>query len=56
MIVYNKINKENKVFNSDYNKISIITKNQIKDLKKMTKVNCAKEILKHIYTSISSNE
>ena len=49
MIVYNKINNKNKVFDSNYNQISIITKNQIKEFKKMTKVNCAKEIIKHIY-------
>ena len=48
MIVYNKITKKNKIFESDYNKISIITKNQIKNLKKMTKVNCAIEIINHI--------
>ena len=48
MIVYNKINNKNKVFDSNYNQISIITKNQIKEFKKMTKVNCAKEIIKHI--------
>ncbi len=52
MIVYNKIDTKNKVFNSDYNQISIITKNQIKKYKKMTKVNCAKEILKNIYHTI----
>ena len=48
MIVYNKIDNKNKVFDSNYNQISIITKNQIKEFKKMTKVNCAKEIIKHI--------
>ena len=53
MIIYNKIDKLNQVFGSDYNKISIITKNKIKNLKKMTKVNCAKEILNNVYTSIS---
>ena len=51
MIVYNKINDKNRVFGSDYNKISIITKDQIKNFKKMTKVNCAKEIIKYIYNS-----
>ena len=49
MIVYNKITNENKVFDSNYNKISIITKNQVKSFKKMTKVNCAKAIIKQIY-------
>ncbi len=49
MIVYNKVNNKNTVFDSDYNKISIITKDKIKNFKKMTKVNCAKEIINHIY-------
>ena len=56
MIVYNKINNKNKVFDSDYNKISIITKNQIKNYKKMTKVNCANEIIKNINFYLSNNE
>ena len=56
MIVYNKINNKNKVFESDYNKISIITKNQIKNYKKMTKVNCAIEIIKKVHFHISNNE
>ncbi|MDC2979332.1 bifunctional phosphopantothenoylcysteine decarboxylase/phosphopantothenate--cysteine ligase CoaBC [Pelagibacteraceae bacterium] len=49
MIIYNKISNKNKVFDTDYNQISIITKNQIKKFKKMTKVNCAKEIIKYIH-------
>tara|TARA_B100001287_G_scaffold262891_1_gene253263 strand:- start:129 stop:1310 length:1182 start_codon:yes stop_codon:yes gene_type:complete len=49
VIVYNRINKENQVFGSDYNKISIITKNKIKSFRKMTKTNCAKEIIKFVY-------
>ena len=56
MIIYNKIDRKNRVFNSDYNKISIITKNQIKNFKRMTKVNCAKEIVTQIYNNISSDE
>ena len=52
MIVYNKIDNKNKVFDSDYNQISIITKNKIKKFKKMTKVNCAKQIIKHIYNNL----
>ena len=52
MMVYNKIDSKNKVFGSDYNRISIITKNQIKKFKKMTKVNCAKQIIKQIYNTI----
>ena len=49
MIIYNKVSRNNKVFGSDYNKISIITNNKIKNFKKMTKVNCAKEIIKYVY-------
>ena len=49
MIIYNKVSKNNKVLGSDYNKISIITNNEIKNFKKMTKVNCAKEIIKYVY-------
>ncbi len=56
MIIYNKINNQNTVFDSDYNKISIITKNEIKNLKRMTKVNCAKEIIKNIYIAETNNE
>ena len=49
LIIYNKVNKKNNVFGSDSNKISIITKNKSKKFKKMSKVNCAKEIIKCIY-------
>ena len=56
MIVYNKIDNKNKVFDSNYNQISIITKNQIKKFKKMTKVNCAKKIIKHIYNNLQNYE
>tara|TARA_B100002051_G_scaffold260597_1_gene281246 strand:- start:1604 stop:2785 length:1182 start_codon:yes stop_codon:yes gene_type:complete len=49
MIIFNKISDKNKVFNSDYNQISIITKNKIKNFKKMTKINCAKKIIEYIY-------
>ena len=52
MMVYNKIDSKNKVFGSDYNQISIITKKQIRKFKKMTKVNCAKQIIKQIYNTI----
>ena len=52
MIVYNKIDSKNKVFGSDYNQISIITKNHIKKFNKMTKVNCAKQIIKQIYNTL----
>tara|TARA_Y100001970_G_C14210129_1_gene846391 strand:+ start:923 stop:2104 length:1182 start_codon:yes stop_codon:yes gene_type:complete len=56
MIVYNSITNKNKVFESDHNKISIVTKNKIFHLKKMTKINCAKEIIRHIYNNTLSNE
>ncbi len=56
IIVYNKINKNNQVFGSDFNKISIITKNKIVNFKKMTKTNCAKEIIKYVYNYKLINE
>ena len=56
MIIYNKIDKNNKVFGEDWNKISIITKKEIKNYKKMTKVNCAKQIIKSIHNSFNKNE
>ena len=46
------LDNKNKVFGSDYNRISIITKNKIKKFKKMTKINCAKQIIKQIYNTI----
>ena len=56
MIIYNKIDKTNKVFNEDWNKISIITKKEIKNYKKMTKINCAKQIIESIHNSLNKNE
>ena len=56
MLIYNKITKKNVIFDSEYNKISIITKNKIKNFKKMTKVNCAKKIIDHIYNYELNNE
>ena len=56
MIVYNKVTNKNKIFGSDYNKISIVTNDQIKNFKKMTKVNCAKEIIKYIHNYKITNE
>ena len=43
-IVVNKIDKRNKVFGSDMNKISIITKDKILNFKKTSKTNVAKNI------------
>ena len=54
MIIYNKISSKNIVFNSDYNKISVITKNEIINFKKMTKINCAKEIINQIYLKLNN--
>ncbi len=54
MIIYNKISSKNIVFNSDYNKISVITKNKIINFKKMTKINCAKEIINQIYLKLNN--
>jgi len=48
IIVVNKIDKKNQVFGSDFNKVSFIKKNYIKDYKKMTKINVAKKLLKFI--------
>ena len=48
LIIYNQINNKNKIFDSDYNKISIISKNKIISYRKMSKVNCAKKIINSI--------
>jgi len=49
LIIYNQINNNNKIFESDYNKISIVSKNQIISYPKMSKVNCAKKIINSIH-------
>jgi len=49
LIVYNQINNNNKVFNSDYNKISIIAHNKIVSFPKMSKIKCAKKIINMIH-------
>ena len=56
IIIYNKIDKENQVFGSEYNKISIITENKVTNFKRMTKINCAKEIINFIYKYQLINE
>ena len=56
IIVYNRIDEYNKVFGSDFNKITLVTKTNTKDLKKMTKVNCAKKIIEYIYNYQLINE
>ena len=48
-IVVNKIDKKNKVFGLDMNKISIVTKNKTVNFKKTSKTNVAKKIVNLIY-------
>ena len=48
-IVVNKIDAKNKVFGSDMNKISIVTKEKVLNFNKTTKTNVAKKITKFIY-------
>ena len=52
MIIYNKISNNNKVFGLDENKISIITKNKIKNYPKCSKFKCANLIINSIYNEI----
>ena len=52
MIIYNQISSNNKVFGSEKNKISIITKNKVKNYPKTSKVKCAKYILDCIHSQI----
>ena len=47
-IIVNKINKYNDVFNSDFNKVTFITKRKKIDLKKMSKIKIAKHIVELI--------
>ena len=44
-IIVNKIDKNNDVFGSDMNKISIVTKNKIIHYKKTSKINVAIKII-----------
>ena len=48
LIVVNKISKKNNIFGSDYNQVSIISKNEINVLKKMTKIDVAKILVNKI--------
>ena len=52
MIIYNKISNDNKVFGLNENKISVITKDKVKNFPKTSKVNCAKHIIDSIYNQI----
>ena len=54
MIIYNKINKNNKVFGLNENKISILTKNKNMDYAKTSKINCANHIIDSIYKEIEN--
>ena len=47
-IIVNKINKYNDVFNSDFNKVTFITKKKKVDFKKMSKIKVAKHIVELI--------
>ena len=47
-IIVNKINKYNDVFNSDFNKVTFITKKKKIDFKKMLKIKVAKHIVELI--------
>ena len=47
-IIVNKIDNNNKVFGSDHNKVSFVKNNYVKNLKKMSKVNVAKELIQFI--------
>ena len=48
-IVVNKIDENNQVFGSDYNKVSFITKKTTLNLKKSSKINIAKKMIQLIY-------
>ena len=48
LIVVNKIDKKNKVFGLDYNQVTLVSHNEIKKLKKMTKINIAKILVNKI--------
>jgi len=54
MVIYNKISKKNKVFGLDENKISILTKNKIKNYAKSSKLKCANLIIDSIYNEIKN--
>ena len=54
MIIYNKVSKDNKIFGLNHNKISILTKNKVKNFGKTSKVNCAKYIINSIYNEIKN--
>ena len=55
LIVVNKINKKNNVFNSEFNKVSIINKSMVKNYNKMTKKNVAKVLINTIINDFVNN-
>ena len=54
MMIYNKINNNNKVFGLNENKISILTKIKTRNYAKTSKINCAKYIIDSIYKEINN--
>ncbi len=54
-IVGNKIDKNNRVFGSDFNKIILISNNKILKFKKMTKINIAKLLVNKIIDNFKNN-
>ena len=44
----NKISKKNNVFGSEYNQVALIDRNNVNELKKMTKVDVAKKLVNRI--------
>ena len=54
MMIYNKISKYNKVFGLNLNKISIITKTEVKNYPKTSKTVCAKHIIDSIYKEFTN--
>ena len=47
-IIANKLDKDNQVFGSDFNKITLVKKEKIRNFKKMSKVNVSKKIVEEI--------
>ena len=56
LIIVNKISKINNVFNSDYNKVSIIDRYKIHHLKRMTKKNVAKILIDKLINEFVNKE
>lgn len=55
LIILNSYSTDNRVFGNDFNKISIVSKNNISDFDKKTKRECAKLILNKVEELITSN-